>query len=120
MTYKILLLSGVVFNVLAQFSLKYVMKGRDIFEKDSNVLLNILKFIFNPFFILSILLYGCGFLIYSVALSKLELSKAYPVASAAAIILIFIVSIIFYSESLTFAKILGLFLCIAGIFLIFK
>ncbi len=80
MIYKLLLFVGIIFNVLAQISLKNAMKGLDFISKDTTILMKTKSMIFNPLFIFSIMLYGLGFVIYSVVLSKVELSKAYPVA----------------------------------------
>jgi|GEM_PF-1241985 len=123
MLYKILLFVGVVLNVFAQFFLKLEMKNNNILGNVNNavdLLVKIIHLFVRPFFILSLFLYGTSFVIYSITLSKLELSKAYPVSSAGAIILIFILSIIFFSESMNWGKILGIVFCIVGIFLIFR
>ncbi len=118
MIYKILLFTGIVFNVMAQLLLKTGMKGLDIMQTNQSLIFKIKKFALNPFFWGSLFCYGIGFLIYSIVISKVELSKAYPVASVTAIILIFIISVIFVNESFNFQKAAGVTLCIAGILII--
>ena len=116
MIYKILLFVGVIFNVLAQLLLKYSVK-------DINLKVNILRsltkgIIFNPYVWCSLLLYGISFIIYSIVLTKLELSKSYPIASVAAILCIYIFSVLLFNESISIQKTLGILLSILGITLI--
>lgn len=120
MIYKILLFIGVICNVIAQFFLKVAMREISFIFSRENIFFEILKIIFKPFFILSLLSYGAGFFIYAIAISKIELSKAYPVSSVSAIILISILSVIFLSESFNLPKLFGIAFCVIGIFLIFR
>ena len=120
MIYKILLFAGVILNVIAQFLLKYGMNQVGLIETNKNILLKLRPVLLNPYFWGGVLFYGASFLVYSVVLSKLELSKAYPVSSVGAIILVVMVSILFLNESVTAAKIIGLILLIAGIIIVFK
>jgi multidrug transporter EmrE-like cation transporter len=120
MLYKILLGLGVLSNVAAQLFLKSTMRGYDIFGRKGGVLRGVIGIIGRPFFWLSLALYGAGFLFYTVALSKLELSKAYPVSSAVAIVLIVLTSFLFFKESLDPLKVIGLALLISGIFLVLR
>lgn len=120
MLYKILLFVGVLFNIAAQLFLKSAMRGYDIFAGNNGLVSNVLVIFLKPFFWLSLLCYGAGFLFYSITLSKVELSKAYPVASVAAILIIVLVSIFFLKESFDWKKGLGLGFCISGILLIFR
>ena len=120
MFYKILLFLGVLCNIIAQLFLKKGMKQIGLIEINQSIFEKI-KFMFlNLNYLCGIFFYGIGFLVYSIVLSKIELSKAYPVASVAAIILISIISIIFLKEEFTIYKISGTLFCIAGIFLILK
>ncbi len=76
--------------------------------------------LFQPAFWVALLSYGASFVLYLIVLSKLELSKAYPISSIAGIILIVAISIITFHEPLTFSKVLGIGLGIIGILLLFK
>ena len=120
MLYKVLLFVGVVFNVVAQYSLRMGMKQLGPVDIGRGLASKLKAMILNPYLILGLLSYGMGFLLYAIVLSKMELSKAYPVSSVTAIILISVVSAIFLREELQLSKILGVSLCVAGIFLIFK
>ena len=118
MIYKILLLAGVVCNVAAQSLLKYSLTRAAVIV-DVSPLKKIVSTVFQPLFMLAILAYGIGFGLYAISLSKLELSRAYPVSSIAAIILITLVSLLFFHEPFSVTKIVGLVVCAAGIILIF-
>ncbi len=118
MVYKILLLAGVVFNVTAQSLLKYAM-SKSGGSGDISLIGKIVSTVFQPFFLLSILAYAIGFGLYAVSLSKLDLSRAYPVSSIAAIVLISVLSIVFFNEMFSLTKIIGLVVCIVGIILVF-
>lgn len=120
MLYTILLGLGVLANVVAQLLLKSTMRGYDIFASGGGVLKGVLGILGKPFFWLSMACYGVGFMFYTVALTKLELSKAYPVSSAAAVVLLVAVSVLFLRESLNPLKLTGLVLCILGIFLVLR
>jgi len=120
MLYKMLLGLGVLANVVAQLLLKSTMRGYDVFASGGGALKGVLGIFGKPFFWLSMACYGVGFLFYTVALTRLELSKAYPVSSAAAVVLLVAVSVAFLRESLNPLKLIGLVLCILGIFLVLR
>lgn len=120
MIYKVLLFAGVILNVLAQLSLKVGMKQIGLIEINKNILLKLKPVLLNPYFWGGIILYGISFLVYSVVLSKLELSKAFPVSSVGAIILVVLVSILFLNESLTLVKLVGILFLIMGIIIVFR
>jgi len=120
MLYKVLLFIGVLFNVLAQFFLKSCMNQVMDIGNNKNITGKIAIMITNKYFFMGILFYGVGFLLYSFVLMKIELSKAYPVASVVTIILISTVSILFLKEGLGYGKIVGTIFCIVGIAFLLK
>lgn len=115
--YTVLLILGVLFNVSAQVLLKFGMKNFSFlgtyFDIGKNLILNVYLWI-------SIILYGTGFILYALVLSKFDLSKAYPVSSVLAIILTVFVSIAFMHEPISTTKIIGIFLCLLGVIVIFR
>ena len=115
MIYKILLLAGVIFSAAAQFILKIGMNQIGVVKINTDMLGNLKKMATNPLLWLAVLCYGVGFILYAIVLSKLELSRTYPVALLAAIILVSIISILFFNESVSIYKIIGLILCVGGI-----
>jgi multidrug transporter EmrE-like cation transporter len=120
MLYKVLLFVGVGLNVLAQFSLKWGMKQVGLVEMNQGIINKLKLMLTNVYFWGGIIIYGISFLIYSIVLSKIELSRASPVSSVFAIILVVLISVVFLRESVSIIKVAGVLCCMLGIFLIFK
>jgi len=110
---------AIIFNVAAQLLLRYGMKDL-VLSTASDILANVKMLALNPFLWGSLFCYGLGFMLYAIVLNKMEVSKAYPVASAGAILLTVIFSILFVGESYSQTKLIGAVVCIAGIFLLFR
>lgn len=119
LNYYLLFFAGIAANIIAQILLK---SGAAAQNSSSSVdLISKIKFMaFNPFFLAAIFFYAVSFITYSIVLSKVELSKAYPIASVLAIVAVTVVSVIFWHESASALKITGLIFCLIGIFLIFQ
>jgi small multidrug resistance pump len=117
MFYNIVLIVAVLFNVAAQFLLKVGMKKISL---HGNYLTFGKEMFLNYFFWISLVCYGIGFIFYATVLSKMDLSKAYPISCIIAVILTVLVSVIFINETLTTSKLIGVILCIVGVFIIFK
>ena len=115
---KVLLFLGVVFNILAQLMLKHGMKEFGLLRGGGMSLLKAASLIVNPFVIGALVSYGTGFMLYSVVISRMELSRAYPVSSVAAILLLSIISIVFFHETLSGLKVAGISFCLLGILLV--
>lgn len=120
MVYYVLMFVGIGFNVVAQLMLKTASKGLQVLNSSHELLQKIIFLIYNPYFWGALICYGIGFVVYSIVLSHMEISKAYPVSSVSAIILIYLTSIMFLHESTGPSKTAGLALCILGIMLILK
>jgi multidrug transporter EmrE-like cation transporter len=120
MVYRVLLFVGVLFSVVAQFVLKYGMQDFQPAKDLSQPLKVLAGIVLNPYVVLSATFYGCSFIIYSLVLSKLELSSAYPVATCSAIILVSLFSALLFHETFTTSKVLGLIFTMAGIYLIIR
>ncbi|OGY79332.1 MAG: hypothetical protein A3B74_00605 [Candidatus Kerfeldbacteria bacterium RIFCSPHIGHO2_02_FULL_42_14] len=116
----ILLVLAIGMNVTAQLLLKYVAKQMQFFDVAVNKVVLIKTLLLQPAFWIALVSYGISFGLYLVVLSKLELSKAYPISSTAGIVLIVVISIFTFHEPLTFPKILGVGLGLLGILLLFK
>jgi multidrug transporter EmrE-like cation transporter len=116
--YKVLLFAGVVCNVFAQLLLKQGMKMFDPQRIGESSFVHALATIKSPFVIGALVCYGAGFAIYSLVISRMELSRAYPVASVAAILLLSAVSMAFMNEAVSATKVAGLAFCVTGILLV--
>jgi small multidrug resistance pump len=60
--------------------------------------------------------YVLGFVCYSVALQKLEISLAYPVMTGIAMAMVATLGLVFLQESLSWSKAAGMLLIAAGAF----
>ncbi|TSC92867.1 MAG: hypothetical protein CEN89_385 [Candidatus Berkelbacteria bacterium Licking1014_7] len=120
MIYKILLLVAILFNVIAQVVLKIFARGTHSAGSGLDIATKLKVFLTNPLFWITLVFYGLSFVLYTVALSKIELSRAYPVSSIGAIVLILIISALFLGESLNIYKVAGIVLCLIGIVVIFR
>ena len=117
MIYKILLFAGVCFNIFAHILLKKGMQNVSI--GFNNGILPLLKVVIsNPLLWLSGSLYAIGFIIYAIVLTKIDISKAYPISSVLSILMIFILAVIFLGEGITYFKITGCILAIISISLL--
>lgn len=120
MIYYILLLVGIGFNVVAQLLLKTASKGLHVLDSGQQLAQKVTSIMYNPYFWGALTCYGIGFVVYSIVLSHMEVSKAYPVSSVGAIILIYLTSVLILHESTGPSKTAGLVFCIMGIMLILK
>jgi multidrug transporter EmrE-like cation transporter len=79
---------------------------------------NLFEILFNPKFIVGILLYGCSFLMFLVILSRFKLNIAYPLTTSLFFIFISLASYFVLKETFSIQHILGIALCLFGIILI--
>lgn len=120
MIYNIFLLAGIVFNVAAQILLKTAGKGLDVMQSSQSAVQKMFEMISNSYFWGAIICYGMGFLFYSIVLSKMEVSRAYPISSVGAIILIYLSAIVLFNESADSLKTMGIVFCMLGILMIYR
>ena len=115
----LILLLSIIAGVIAQLVLK---KGT--FEISNFSISNLIPFIksmiTNYYLIFWILFGGISAFLWLLAVSNLDLSFVYPVSQAGSIILIVILSLVFFSETVSVYQWTGIFLIIIGIFLMGK
>jgi len=73
----------------------------------------------NPFIILGLLLYVVSAFFWIIALSRVELSYAYPILSLGYVV-IMLLSYWLFQENVSVLRILGTLLVVLGLCLIFK
>ena len=78
----------------------------------------LLRVLLNPWVISSFVAAGLGFCFWVAAISKFDLSFAYPFVVGLTVMLVLFFSSLFFREVLTFSKILGTLLILGGIFVI--
>jgi len=114
-----LLVSVITASAAQIFLKKGVLNFTDL-ELSFSGLLKLFTSIFqNKWLFLGSLLFIFSFIFYLFVLSKLQLNLAYPVMVSAGIVLVAIGSWIFFQEQVSQWQILGIFLIIFGIFLLF-
>jgi multidrug transporter EmrE-like cation transporter len=86
---------------------------------ENHILLTIFKIFTLPNVILGLVMYAISAFFWLIALSKLDLSIAYPTLSIG-YILVMILSFFLLNETITIYKISGTALIMMGIFLLFK
>lgn len=114
-----LLVSVVTASIAQIFLKKGVFHLTDLDLSFSGLLKLFVSIFQNKWLFLGALLFIFSFIFYLFVLSKLQLNLAYPVMVSAGIVLVAIGSWIFFQEQISQWQILGIFLIIFGIFLLF-
>ena len=78
-----------------------------------------LKILQSPLMLLALIIYGLGFMSWIFLLSRNELSLVYPVVLSINIAVMLIASALIFHESINLVQLLGTFVVIAGIYLLF-
>lgn len=112
----VLLLLAMIFNIIAQVSLKH---GISIISLTGLNVQSLLKMASSPYIWTGAILYGVSFVFYIFALTRGELGRVSPVSQALTTLGIVTVSIVVFHEPITAFKIIGVVLLIAGTIIIF-
>lgn len=116
MHYLIALLS-IILGAVAQLFLKI---GVTSIQEKSNKSVELLKYsLTNSYLWFGLFLYGVSLLLWFFVLSKMELSKAYPMVSLGYIFTL-ILAYLFLNEPITVAKITGIGIIIIGVIVLTK
>ena len=113
-------LISVLLNVSGQLCIKKgaLVKG-PLDLHLSRILWTVYHAFSNPFIILGLFLYGVSAFFWIIALSRVDLSYAYPVLSLGYII-IMLLSYWLFQENLSTLRVLGTLTVVIGLCLIFK
>jgi small multidrug resistance pump len=101
---------AVIANVLASVSLKFALDSSLIVKSTSNWLAESLPYAISIFF------YGAAFVGYATSLKFLPLHVAQPLTSAAPLVLISIISVVVFRESISVITAVGLLIVAIGLF----
>ena len=119
MSFIQLLIISVISNVTANILLKSGVKKAGGFALSKETLASDLaKAALNPFIIGGLILYAFSFTLWLRVLSISDLSKAYPIFVTCVFILTTAGSVIFLKETVTFMRVVGITILIAGIFIV--
>lgn len=72
----------------------------------------------NYFLVGGVILFGLNIVFYVAALTRMNLSIAYPVMMAGGVLIVVSASVVYFRESLTLAQILGILFLMAGLVLV--
>ncbi len=109
------ILGTVVFTVYGQLILKWrIVKFGALPSPFIEKLIFLVKLIFDPFIFSGFIAAFIASLFWMGAMTKFELSYAYPFQSAS-FVLVFILSVFFFHESFSYYKLTGLCLIVSGI-----
>src|SRR5688572_30417636 len=111
----IFLFSAILANVIGQIFMK--AGANQLGGIHINGIFDVIKFLFTPYVFMGIATYGVGTIFWIFALSKFDLSFAYPFLSIG-YILILIVSYFIFKEDITAYKVCGVVIIIIGLILI--
>jgi Membrane transporters of cations and cationic drugs len=112
MNYKAIV--TIIFGGCIQASGSAVLKFATSMLKSQDY--NIISCVFG--FIAAILLFCCGFPLYSRGLSKLKISIAQPVFSSTMFLVSTLISLLFFKDKLAVHQFAGLFTIIAGVIVV--
>ena len=105
----------IFFTVYGQIVLKWRINSVGSLPKSlEDKIVFLFKLLFDPWVFSGFLAAFIASFFWMATMTKFDLSFAYPFMSLA-FVLVFIFSIAFFNEPVTFQKILGLFLIISGI-----
>lgn len=113
-----LLIVALILNASGNILLKMGASGMDKVLKDTGMLEKIILLIKNPYLLSGFLFFCLNLIFYFLALTKIKLSIAYPVMTAGGLLIISMMSIMVFKESLSFIQIFGLVLLAFGIVLV--
>jgi multidrug transporter EmrE-like cation transporter len=115
LTIFLILFSGVLLNAVAQLFLKAGTNSLGvIYEPGSELLKTVIRVVFEPYIMAGLLCYVFSVGIWIVALSKVEVSIAYPMLSIGYVVNA-IAAWYLFGEIITIQKMIGIFTIIIGV-----
>ena len=111
----LVLLAAIVLNAGANVMIKAAMRKSPIILDQGSLLQAFTLAVKNPYLITGVTLFGLALAAYSVVLSKINLSVAYPIMTGAGFLLVFLASGLWFKETITAVHLLGAALILAGV-----
>ncbi|MFA5621194.1 MAG: SMR family transporter [Thermovirgaceae bacterium] len=113
----LMILGSALFNATASSMMKIGFgHQQDLLERGFAAA--VLRIAGNPWAVTGVICFGISFMFMSAALTRVDLSVAYPVMSGLVFILVLGVSSVFFAEQVTLARLLGVFLILSGVLVI--
>lgn len=108
---------AVLLNALANITVKWAMRGESsLFAEGLGTAVKSLAANYGLWG--GIALFGLAFVLYSLVLSRVNLSIAYPVMTSLGLVIISLVSVLVFKEVITGVQAGGLLLIIIGVWLV--
>ena len=116
LSFLIIFAISICFNATANILLRLGMRG---FEQEEMSLKFIWShIIINPLVLGGIFCFGVALVAFSYVVSKAELSYAYPINVSLGMVIVTLVTWLFMNEDLNLARLLGIALITAGVWLL--
>ncbi len=112
--YYLFLILALSFNSIANILMKIGAKNIHFFNELS-LIDGILK---NYILLIGLFCFGLNIIFYTISLSKINLTIAYPILVGGSVIIISLFSFLYLKESINLYQILGIIFVIAGISLL--
>ena len=112
-----LILSSAVTNALGSTIMKFAYGGDDGIVI-SGWLETFFRILFNPWIVLGLGMFGISFFFMAAALSRTDLTLAYPIMSGVVYIILLITGMLLFKENITLFRILGMSFILIGITLL--
>jgi multidrug transporter EmrE-like cation transporter len=110
----VFLILALILNAIANILMKIGSKNIHFF-KEINFFDAIIK---NYILFFGLCLFAVNIIFYTISLSKINLSIAYPISAGGGFLIISIISFLYLKEPISILQILGMFLVLSGITLI--
>jgi len=114
----LILLAGIVCNAGANIMIKAAMRKSPIILENRAIFHAFFQAVKNPFLISGVVMFGLALAAYSIVLSKMNLSVAYPIMTGVGFLLVFLFSGLYFKEAITFAHMLGALLILSGVWIL--
>ncbi|HPA58833.1 MAG TPA: SMR family transporter [Synergistales bacterium] len=110
----LMILGSALFNATASSMMKIGFgHQQDLLER--GFVGAVFRIVSNPWAVAGVICFGVSFMFMSAALTRVDLSVAYPVMSGLVFILVLGVSSVFFAEHITVMRLVGVFLILSGV-----
>lgn len=113
----LLLFCSAASNAMGSTIMKHAYGG-DTSLLSSGIVPAFMKILLNPWIILGMGAFGASFFFMAAALSRTDLTLAYPLMSSFVYVILFLIGFFFFHEQISPARVLGMALLLVGITLI--
>lgn len=110
----LLLLASAITNAIGSTVMKHAYGG-DASLVDSGLVSAFFKILLNPWIILGLGMFGISFFLMAAALSRTDLTLAYPMMSGLVYLILLFVGFFIFKEKITVVRIMGIGAILLGI-----